>query len=190
MAREPVARRRVAWERAVPEAVGRRVLVGKRVRRDAAAVAAKEARRRRELIRQHNGSGRVVDVRHAGRHSTAHEGHARVQRDAPDRNEPRRRTTQYGRRRVVDITGGTVTGSRVDATVLTGGFEFELTLSNGSVELEQIDVLRASDGTLVYMRSCGSRRRARPRCASSPTSRSPRRVPSPGSTPENGRERA
>ena len=64
-------------------------------------------------------------------------------------------TTQYGRRRVVDVTGGTVTGSRVEATVLTGGFDFELTLSNGSVELEQIDVLRASDGTLIYMRSCG-----------------------------------
>ncbi|HEX6271670.1 MAG TPA: DUF3237 domain-containing protein, partial [Polyangiaceae bacterium] len=63
--------------------------------------------------------------------------------------------TSYGRRRVVDITGGMVTGSRVQATVLTGGFDFELTLSNGSVELEQIDVLRASDGTLIYMRSCG-----------------------------------
>jgi hypothetical protein len=39
--------------------------------------------------------------------------------------------------------------------VLTGGFDFELTLSNGSVELEQVDVLRANDGTLIYMRSCG-----------------------------------
>ena len=64
-------------------------------------------------------------------------------------------TTSYGRRRVVDIKGGTATGSRVQATFLTGGFEFELTLSNGAVELEQIDVLRASDGTLIYMRSCG-----------------------------------
>lgn len=64
-------------------------------------------------------------------------------------------TTNYGRRRIVDITGGTVTGTRVEATVLTGGFDFELTLSNGTIELEQIDVLRASDGTLIYMRSCG-----------------------------------
>ena len=64
-------------------------------------------------------------------------------------------TTQYGRRKVVDITGGTVTGARVEASVLTGGWDFELTLSNGAVELEQIDVLRASDGTLIYMRTCG-----------------------------------
>ena len=63
--------------------------------------------------------------------------------------------TQYGRRRVVDIKGGSATGSRVSATILTGGFEFELALSNGAVELEQIHVLRASDGTLIYMRSCG-----------------------------------
>ncbi len=63
--------------------------------------------------------------------------------------------TQYGRRKVVDITGGSVSGTRVEATVLTGGWEFELSLSNGAVELEEIDVLRASDGTLIYMRSCG-----------------------------------
>jgi hypothetical protein len=64
-------------------------------------------------------------------------------------------TTQYGRRRVIDVKGGTVTGTRVQATVLTGGFDFELTLSNGAVELEQIDILRASDGTLILLRSCG-----------------------------------
>jgi hypothetical protein len=64
-------------------------------------------------------------------------------------------TTQYGRRKVVDITGGSVMGPRIEATVLTGGWDFELTLSNGAVELEQIDVLRASDGTLIYMRNCG-----------------------------------
>jgi hypothetical protein len=64
-------------------------------------------------------------------------------------------TTQYGRRRVVDVKGGTITGTRLAGTVLTGGFDFELTLSNGAVELEQIDILRASDGTLILMRTCG-----------------------------------
>jgi chitodextrinase len=63
--------------------------------------------------------------------------------------------TQYGQRRVLDVKGGTVTGSRISATVLTGGFDFELTLSNGVVEQEQIDMLRASDGTLIYLRTCG-----------------------------------
>ncbi|MFL5306331.1 MAG: DUF3237 domain-containing protein, partial [Polyangia bacterium] len=64
-------------------------------------------------------------------------------------------TTPYGHRRVLDVGGGTVTGSRLQATVLKGGYDFELTLANGVVELEQIDVLRASDGTLIYLRSCG-----------------------------------
>jgi len=64
-------------------------------------------------------------------------------------------TTQYGNRRVLDVKGGSVSGSRITATVLTGGFDFELTLSNGVVEQEQINMLRASDGTLIYLRTCG-----------------------------------
>ena len=64
-------------------------------------------------------------------------------------------TTQYGHRRIFDIGGGTATGSRLQATFLKGGFDFELTLSNGVVEQEQIDVLKASDGTLIYLRTCG-----------------------------------
>ena len=64
-------------------------------------------------------------------------------------------TTQYGHRRIFDIGGGTATGSRLQATFLKGGFDFELTLSNGVIEQEQIDVLKASDGTLIYLRTCG-----------------------------------
>ncbi|WP_437805500.1 DUF3237 domain-containing protein [Sorangium sp. So ce1078] len=64
-------------------------------------------------------------------------------------------TTQFGRRRLLDVTGGTLTGDEIQATFLTGGMELELTLSNGSVELEEINILRASDGTLIYLRSCG-----------------------------------
>ncbi len=64
-------------------------------------------------------------------------------------------TTQYGHRRIFDIGGGTATGSRLQATFLKGGLDFELTLSNGVVEEEQIDVLKASDGTLIYLRTCG-----------------------------------
>jgi hypothetical protein len=63
--------------------------------------------------------------------------------------------TQYGERRLLDVTGGTVTGDRIGATFLTGGLELELTLSNGAVELEEIHMLRASDGALIYLRTCG-----------------------------------
>jgi hypothetical protein len=63
--------------------------------------------------------------------------------------------TQYGHRRIIDVTGGTVTGDKLTATFLTGGLDLELTLSNSAVELEEIDILKASDGTLIYLRSCG-----------------------------------
>lgn len=63
--------------------------------------------------------------------------------------------TQFGTRRVIDVKGGTFTGEGLKATVLTGGLDLELKLSNGSTELEQHHVLRAEDGTLIYLRSCG-----------------------------------
>jgi hypothetical protein len=63
--------------------------------------------------------------------------------------------TQFGHRRILDVKSGTVTGDRVTASVLDLGLDLELTLSNGSVELEQINILRASDGTLIFMRNCG-----------------------------------
>lgn len=64
-------------------------------------------------------------------------------------------TTQYGARRVLDVKSGTLTGDRVTGTFLTGGFDFELTLSNRVVEVEEINMLKASDGTLIYLRTCG-----------------------------------
>ncbi|MFY1649299.1 DUF3237 family protein [Solwaraspora sp. WMMB762] len=63
--------------------------------------------------------------------------------------------TQYGHRRLLDVTGGSFVGERLSGTVLTGGLDLELTLTNGAVEVEQINVLRAADGTLIYLRSCG-----------------------------------
>jgi hypothetical protein len=63
--------------------------------------------------------------------------------------------TQYGRRRILELKGASVTGDRFKGSFLDGGLDLELTLSNGSVELEQVDMLRASDGTLVYLRTCG-----------------------------------
>ena len=63
--------------------------------------------------------------------------------------------TQYGKRRVLDVKGGTLKGERIEATILTGGFDFELTLANGALELEQIQMLRTSDGKLIYLRTCG-----------------------------------
>lgn len=63
--------------------------------------------------------------------------------------------TQYGSRRFLDITGGSFTGDRITGTFVTGGLDYELTLSNGSIELEQINILKTDDGTHIYVRTCG-----------------------------------
>lgn len=63
--------------------------------------------------------------------------------------------TQYGDRRLLTVKSGTVKGDKLQATALGGGLELELKLSNGAVELEQIDILRTSDNTPILMRNCG-----------------------------------
>ena len=64
--------------------------------------------------------------------------------------------TQYGRRQVVVAREGTITGARLSGTVMTGGLDFELTLANGVIEVEQIFVLRMADGKYVYARTAGT----------------------------------
>ncbi len=62
--------------------------------------------------------------------------------------------TKFGQRRQYDIKGGTVTGNKITATVLDGGLDYDLTLSNGSKEIEQIVILRAGS-TPILMRNPG-----------------------------------
>jgi hypothetical protein len=64
--------------------------------------------------------------------------------------------TQYGRRQVAVVQQGTLAGSKLSGTVMTGALDFELTLGNGVIEIEQIFVLRTSDGKYVYARSAGT----------------------------------
>lgn len=64
--------------------------------------------------------------------------------------------TQYGRRQVAVVQGGTLTGQRLTGSIMTGALDFELTLANGVVEIEQIYVLRTSDGRYVYLRAAGT----------------------------------
>ena len=64
--------------------------------------------------------------------------------------------TQYGRRQVAVAQEGTVTGAKLSGTVMSGALDFELTLTNGVVEIEQILVLRMTDGKYVYARSAGT----------------------------------
>ena len=64
--------------------------------------------------------------------------------------------TQYGRRQVAVAREGTFTGSKVSGTVMTGALDFELTLGNGVIEIEQIFVLRTAEGKYVYLRTAGT----------------------------------
>ncbi len=63
--------------------------------------------------------------------------------------------TQYGNRRVAVALEGAITGSKLTGTMMTGGLDLELTLSNGTVEVEQIFVIKTSDGKYIYSRSAG-----------------------------------
>lgn len=63
--------------------------------------------------------------------------------------------TQFGKRRQLDVSGGTITGDKFSGTVLTGGLDYELTLSTGAMELEEVLVYKASDNTSIFVRNCG-----------------------------------
>lgn len=63
--------------------------------------------------------------------------------------------TQYGDRLQLEVTGGTAAGDRIQATAPAGGLEYELRLSNGAMEVEEVHVLKTSDNTRILMRNCG-----------------------------------
>lgn len=62
--------------------------------------------------------------------------------------------TKFGKRRQYDIRGGSVSGDKFSGTVLTGALDYDLTLSNGSVEIEQIVIIKAGN-TPILMRNAG-----------------------------------
>ena len=64
--------------------------------------------------------------------------------------------TQYGRRQAAVVQEGAVTGAKLTGSVMTGAIDFELTLANGVIEIEQILVLRTSEGRYVYVRAAGT----------------------------------
>jgi hypothetical protein len=64
--------------------------------------------------------------------------------------------TPYGQRRVAVVQGGTLTGQRLTGSVMTGALDFELTVANGVMEIEQVVVLRTSEGRYVYLRAAGT----------------------------------
>ena len=64
-------------------------------------------------------------------------------------------TTPFGKRDAYVIQGGTVKGAKIDATVMAGSLDFQLTLANGVIEIEQVLVWKTSDNRYIYMRQAG-----------------------------------
>jgi hypothetical protein len=64
--------------------------------------------------------------------------------------------TPFGDRKVVVAQEGTVSGPKLTGTVMPGALDLELKLSNGTIETEQIFVLKTSDGKYVYARNAGT----------------------------------
>jgi hypothetical protein len=64
--------------------------------------------------------------------------------------------TPYGQRRVAVVQGGSVSGERLSGAVMNGGLDFDLTLANGVIEIEQVLVFRTDDGQYLYVRTAGT----------------------------------
>jgi hypothetical protein len=65
--------------------------------------------------------------------------------------------TPYGERRVIDIHGGTVTGDRLNGTVLPGGADWQVIRADGVVHLQARYVLKSDTGGLITVEAEGYR---------------------------------
>ena len=63
-----------------------------------------------------------------------------------------------GRRRIIPILGGTVSGPRLTATILPGGADWQIVRADGTAEVVARYTLQAEDGTLISVVNTGIRR--------------------------------
>ena len=62
-----------------------------------------------------------------------------------------------GRRRIINITGGSFRGARLSGRVLPGGADWQVIRADGVAELDARYTLETSDGALIYVRNHGYR---------------------------------
>jgi Protein of unknown function (DUF3237) len=65
--------------------------------------------------------------------------------------------TERGRRRIIPITGGTITGPRLAGRVLAGGADWQTIRPDGTAELDARYTLEATDGALISVKNQGLR---------------------------------
>jgi Protein of unknown function (DUF3237) len=64
----------------------------------------------------------------------------------------------HGRRRIIDIRGGSVTGARLNADIVPGGADWQYVRADGVVELEARYSIRTHDGVEIAIVNRGLRR--------------------------------
>jgi len=62
-----------------------------------------------------------------------------------------------GRRRIIPITGGTVSGARLQGAVLPGGADWQTVFEDGTAQLEARYTLKIDDGALIDVTNYGYR---------------------------------
>jgi hypothetical protein len=67
-------------------------------------------------------------------------------------------TVATGRRRIIPITGGSVSGPRLTAEILPGGADWQIIRADGTAEVVARYTLQATDGTLISVVNKGLRR--------------------------------
>jgi hypothetical protein len=65
--------------------------------------------------------------------------------------------TNYGKRRIIPITGGTFAGASIKGVVLAGGADWQTVRADGTADLEARYTLKTDDGVLIYIQNVGIR---------------------------------
>jgi hypothetical protein len=65
--------------------------------------------------------------------------------------------TPLGRRNIIPITGGTFAGPGIQGTIIAGGWDWQLTRSDGCTEIEADYMIRTDDGVVIIVITVGAR---------------------------------
>ena len=65
--------------------------------------------------------------------------------------------TTYGKRRIININGGTFEGPNMNGTILPGGADWQTVRADGTADLEARYTLKTDDGVLIYIQNKGVR---------------------------------
>ena len=64
--------------------------------------------------------------------------------------------TPLGRRNIIPITGGTFAGPGIQGTIIAGGWDWQLTRSDGCTEIEADYMIRTDDGVVINVINVGA----------------------------------